>query len=117
VAKRTVGNLDRERWLNALGHDGWNIRKQLAKRLGLAPNTVYARLRSLGIRRESPEVRRQKLLDLLARCGGKVALVAEALRVSRQTVYNRLHRYGISLQKTPAARSNTAPRPSRPNGC
>jgi two-component system response regulator HydG len=45
------------------------------------------------------EVRKQQLIDALARAKGNQSIAAEILGVSRVTIWNRMKRYGVKYTR------------------
>ena len=90
----TAPQLSDEELLAALRAHDWQITAP-ARHLGIARNTLYARMRRCGVVRRARDISREDLVDVYRRHGGDLAVIAEALNVSLRGLQLRLRELGL----------------------
>ena len=90
----TAPQLSDEELLAALRAHDWQI-TATARHLGIARNTLYARMRRCGVVRRARDISREDLVDVYRRHGGDLAVIAEALNVSLRGLQLRLRELGL----------------------
>lgn len=72
----------------------------LKEHLNLEPNGTYSEDVNVAIQRPRESVERAQLLQALEESGYNVSAAARSLGLSRNTLYNRMKRYGFSTEKS-----------------